>query len=96
MNYTDEQLNAILASRPEFEKQHLVAIITELDNARDKHPDWPSDAVHKAAIVGEEAGELIRAAINYFYEDGSPEEMYKEATQTAATAVRLLIDNPKD
>jgi hypothetical protein len=66
-------------------------IINELHKAMDKHPNWPDDPVHAAAIVCEESGELIRAAIQYRAEDGDEDAMYKEAVQTAAMGLRFLL-----
>ena len=34
----------------------MFKVDTELARAEDLHPDWPSDAIHAAAIVVEEAG----------------------------------------
>jgi hypothetical protein len=65
-------------------------IFKELDRARIKFPTWPSDIVHAAAIICEESGELIRAAIQNFAEDGSLEDCDKEAIQTAAMCLRFL------
>ena len=71
-------------------------ILRELKRAKKKHPNFPDHIVARAAIVGEEAGELIRAALNYKYEyDSDPEsnqkyEMRKEAIQCAATCIRFL------
>ena len=48
--------------------QILAAVDEELYHARDKFPNWSADQVHNAAIVGEETGELIRAALQYYYE----------------------------
>jgi len=68
-------------------------IISEVFRAEAKHPHWPDDFIHQAAIVAEESGELVRAALNDYYENSSPEsleEIRKEAIQTAATCIRLL------
>lgn len=66
-------------------------VAAEVLRAEKKHPGWPSDAVHAAAIVGEEAGELLQAALQWHYEGGNLASMRKEAVQTAAMAVRFLI-----
>ena len=72
-------------------------IMTELKRAKKKHPSWPDHIVARAAVVGEEAGELVRAALNHKYEAPTPdqraqwkEEMRKEAIHTAATCIRFL------
>lgn len=64
----------------------------ELDRAKNLHPDWPSDIVHAAAKVTEEAGELLQAA-NSYLETGDKLYMVmciKEAVQTGAMAIRFL------
>lgn len=65
-------------------------INNELQRAGNKFPYWPDDIIHAAAIVNEESGELIRAAIQFTYEDGEIEEVKKEAIQTAAMCIRFL------
>jgi len=67
------------------------AILRELQKAEAKHPKWPSKNVtHAAAIVSEESGELIKAAIQYDHEGGQYDEIINEAVQTGAMCVRLL------
>ena len=66
------------------------AIEAEVARARKKFPGWPNDIIHAAGIVCEESGELIRGAIQVFYEAGSIDATRKEAIRTAATCVRFL------
>lgn len=70
--------------------QAIEMILAEIDRAERKHPDWPKDFIHAAAIVGEESGELIRATLQHKYEKGNPHDMIMEAIHTAATAIRFL------
>jgi len=70
----------------------LAAILQELHRAEEKFPWWPNDIIHAAAIVNGEAGEMIHAARVYTYQGSSLENIREEATQTAAMAVRLLIN----
>jgi len=65
-------------------------ILEEVERAEKKHPYWPNDWIHSAAIVCEESGELIRATIQLTYEGGEIESVRHEAIQTAATCIRLL------
>lgn len=62
----------------------------ELESAKIKHPHWPDDIIHQVAIMNEESGEAIRAALNYIYEDGTKESIKKELIQTTATCLRCL------
>lgn len=67
------------------------AVMAELHRARTKHPAWPvDDVIHAAAIVAEESGELIRAALHVRYEKGSLEDANAEAVQTIVTCIRFL------
>lgn len=77
------------------EQEAVHAILRELAWAETKHPSWPSDMIHAAAIVGEEAGELTQAALQYVYEHGYVESMRKEAIQTGAMAIRFLMNLPE-
>lgn len=68
----------------------LTAVLTELERAKSKFPQWPTDPIHAAAIVSEESGELIRAAVMHVYENAPESDCYKEAIQTAVVALRFL------
>ena len=43
----------------------------ELRIAETYHPEWPKDVVHGAAVVAEEAGELVQAALDATYHCGN-------------------------
>lgn len=70
----------------------------ELKRAKRNYPQWPDHVVARAAIVGEEAGELLQAALEIKYEPSKKgrtkeqqmECMKKEAVQVAVTAIRFL------
>ena len=68
------------------------AMLKELERAKSKHPTWPTDIVHQVAIMVEEAGEAMRATLNYVYEGGSIEAVRKELEHTGAMAIRVLIN----
>lgn len=69
----------------------MSAILEELERAERKFPTWPDDVVHGVAIVAEEAGEAVKAALQYYY--GSvfhADDLREELIQTAAMALSML------
>lgn len=70
-------------------------IIDEAIRASSIHPDWPTDALHAVSILTEESGELMKAAIEYHYNNGDIEAIREEAIQTGAMALRVLINIDK-
>jgi hypothetical protein len=67
-------------------------IAAELDLAEEIFPLFPKGPIHAAGIVGEEAGKLQQAALQFTYEGGSLSDMKTEAIQTAAMAIRFLAN----
>lgn len=85
------------------EQMIISNIIREYQSACKKHTQWPTSVTHPhridgdityaAAIVAEETGELIRAAIQYHHEGATnPREMVNEAVQVGAMALRFLVN----
>jgi len=70
-------------------QESVNAVLDELGSARLKHPHWPADRIHAAAIVAEEAGELVQSTLQTRYEFGDVEKEQTEAIHTAATALRF-------
>lgn len=68
----------------------IIEILSEVNRAENKYPTWPECNVKRAAIVMEEAGELIREANLLDEGKGSVSNLRTEAIQTAAMCVRLL------
>ena len=66
-------------------------IMMELAKAKNKFPSWPTTTVKAAAIVCEESGELIRAALHHEDEGGTLADCDEEAIQTAAMCIRFLM-----
>ncbi|MBL7779953.1 MAG: hypothetical protein JNM22_01965 [Saprospiraceae bacterium] len=95
MKLTKEMCEEHFAALPIDFQRWIVAVTVEYDSAVKQHPEWPEDLIHKAAIVAEESGELIQAALQYQYEKGRYYQMHKEATQTAAMCFRFLLNTPE-
>ena len=72
------------------ETYNLIDIVYEVYRAEAKHPQWPDDVIHAVAIVAEESGEAVRAALNHVYHGGSIDEVRIELVQTAAMCIRML------
>lgn len=84
---------ATIARRPDL-APILADVLAEVARAESIHPEWPDDVIHAAAVVAEESGELIQAALQYRYESGDLADVRKEAMHTAATAIRLIASLP--
>ncbi len=69
----------------------LDLISYELKRAEKKHPGWPDDPVHGVAIIVEEAGEAMKAALDMYYRNGIVCDLRTELAQTGAMAIRALL-----
>ena len=72
------------------------SLIDELIDAVRKHPNWPADIVHATAIMVEEAGEAMQAALDVYYHDGDIECLRTELAQTGAMCIRALVHLVED
>lgn len=71
------------------------AALCELHRTRQLYPLWPADLVHAAAVVTEEAGEVLKAANDVqWHNKSSREELTRETIQMIAMGIRLLCDTP--
>lgn len=73
----------------------LTDIVIELERAKKLHPNWPADIIHAVAVVAEESGEAVRAALNMHYQGGSIADLRTELVQTAAMCVRMIENLPE-
>jgi NTP pyrophosphatase (non-canonical NTP hydrolase) len=84
--------------KPFFMTGIMDDILKELKRAKKKFPNWPDHPAARAGIVCEEAGELMKACLEFKYELGKGgkghtdmlKAIRKEAIQTAAVALRFL------
>jgi NTP pyrophosphatase (non-canonical NTP hydrolase) len=67
-------------------------VFAEIGRATVKFPTWPTDPIHAAAVLAEEAGELQKAILQAVYEPhkSGPSDVRTEAIQTAAMAIRFI------
>jgi len=68
----------------------LIEILAEMNRAIKKHPVWPMSPVERAAIVVEEAGEVIREANHIREGAGDVQALRMELIQTAGTCIRMI------
>jgi hypothetical protein len=71
----------------------VAAVLDEVRRATEKFPTWPTDPLHAVAVLGEEFGELTKAALQLTYEPHktTADEVRTEAIQTAAMALRFAM-----
>ncbi len=69
------------------------SLLKEIIAAEKKHPAWPDDPIHAAAILAEESGELTQAAIDFYYSGGDRNRMIDEAVQCGAMVIRFLMNS---
>ena len=56
------------------------------------HPAWPTNPIHQAAILCEETGELVRAALRVRFEGADWSEVVTECVQSGAMALRIVTE----
>ena len=87
-----KDLNIKTVTYQEYGNMIIEAVFDELRRAEQKFPGWPVDVVHDAAIVVEEAGELVKASLDYHYaRHDKTDEMIQEALQVTAMGLRFLL-----
>lgn len=78
-------------------------ILQEIEEAVQRHPNYPTDPVRRAGILCEEAGECMAEALDLTRVGHSRDmdlrndreirtAMFQEAKQAAATAIRLMYE----
>jgi len=77
------------------ENNAYLSLLREYHRACDLHPKWPGDLIHQVAIVAEESGEAVQAALNHVYHGDNLEKVKTELIQTGAMCIRALINLPE-
>ncbi|MBL7954400.1 MAG: hypothetical protein JNJ91_05135 [Flavobacteriales bacterium] len=92
---TARQLTHELLDKLSHEEMVAVGLVlNELLAAKRAWPEWPKDLVYGAAVVAEEAGELVQATLNAHFKGTRRDLAKKEAEQTAVTAIRFISNFP--
>ena len=72
-------------------------ILTELDRAESKFPEWPRDIVHAVAILSKCIGECNMDALNLYNHKETDISIIKQRLiETGAMVVRCLRNFPSD
>lgn len=79
----------LLLESPEMATD-LIEVIMTLRNAEEKLPNWPDNPFEQICILSEEAGEVVKAALDYHQGTGTLQELKTELMQTAAMCLRTL------
>lgn len=95
MKLNHEHCNLHLQSLDIHTKRILVCIAMEMMAAKKKHPDWPKEIIDGTAIITEEVGEVVKAALQHKYEGGRYFDIHREAIQAGAMVVRFLYNLPE-
>lgn len=74
-------------------------LCAEYEEANRKHPNYPKDALRRTAIMCEEAGEALQAALDltrgadHGHHDlaRADDRLFNETIQTGAMAIALLV-----
>lgn len=86
--------NTVPADKVKAGELAIDAIFTEFAAAQIKQPGWPDDIIHATAIMAEESGEAVQAAIDCYYNNKDVSHLYSELAQTAAMCLRAMIYLP--
>lgn len=70
----------------------LIELESELSRAKEKHPVWSFDPVHGAAILAEETGSVLKAALDFYYGRGGSHKLKTELVHALAMAARFLLN----
>lgn len=73
------------------DERFLLCVGREVDRARAKFPNGDDMAL----AATEEAGEAIKALLDFKYGNGSTADIYKECVQAAAMFLRLATEGDK-
>lgn len=78
--------------RESYREYWIEEIRKEYFRASAQHPIWPNDLIHAVAIMVEESGESMKAALDHVYFDKPIEDVKEELIQTGAMVLRCLIN----
>lgn len=90
--FTPDQEYVLRDGSTEWTTSFSSEIQAELQRAKSKFPDWPTDPIHAFAIVAEEFGEAAKEVLQLTYEPSKStlERIRTEVVQLAAMTHRFL------
>lgn len=72
--------------------EEITAIYEEIKKAEIKHPNWPTDNMHKqVSIITEEVGEVAQAVLKFEDEGGEVIKIRQELREAGAMCFRMLL-----
>lgn len=95
---SDQKIVHALPYRDAILRRFVGHCVAEMDIARSHYPWWPTDVVHAAVVVAEEANELLKAAneIRWNHKGTSPDALLEELIQTVAMCFRFYLETVID
>ncbi len=93
---TNGQVKFNDSSGSAMEFQIISEAIAELNRARKRYPEWPTDLVHATVVMVEESTEALKSAneIRWNHKQTTMADLRDEVIQTIAMCLRLIVETP--
>ncbi len=85
-----KRIEWLLGAAATAEERFVIDVLAEVTKARKAFPN--QDSVITGLALGEEAGETQRALLHIWEGKGGEADLYGEAVQTAAMALRVALE----
>lgn len=91
MQSSEKSPVAVAAAPHSVESASVLFMLHVHEEVRRARAKWPGNRVQMAACT-EEVGELAKALLHHDYEGGPAADVWKEAVQVAAMAMRVAVE----